>query len=175
VVERKDPGGHESNDLCEADSECVCKDSGEGQGSGECNEVNVEQQSFRDQKTDHRIVSVICGWLKSLISHYSSKRMLEDHWVKRLALACPDDNVRIHLLLVEGTRRQVANWEEMKRTITNVISSQSSKAISILESEIKKTETISIPIFSTFRRLLRNENVLPCVATALSHKFFLMY
>ena len=48
VVGRKDSGGHESNDLCEADSECVCEDSGEGQGSAECNEVNLEQQTFRD-------------------------------------------------------------------------------------------------------------------------------
>ena len=158
-VGQKDLEGHESDDLCEADSVCARRNSGEGDDSGEGGEVNEEQQTFHDQKTERGIASVICGWLKSLISHYSSKRILEDHCVKQLTLAFPDDDVRIRLLVVKGIRRQVANWEEMKNTITNAMPFTSVNAISILESKIKATGTISIPIFSTFRRLLRNENV----------------
>ena len=102
------------------------------------------------------ISNVILAHLTSFIGHYAAKQCLE----RCCDMKLHGKAVNIHFLSGKGTRRQVATWEEMERTIRNAMSSESSSvttdAIQYLQKEITNGPSWN-PIFPTFRALLKKE------------------
>lgn len=70
----------------ERDDSGECNDSREDQDSGECNDLEENDQDEEHQalhnnlETEH-VTTVVCGWMKTFISHYAAKRILEHHFV----------------------------------------------------------------------------------------------
>ena len=112
---------------------------------------------------------VIHRWLKSLISHYTSKGILEHHCTKAVATQ-PGSDIQVSLVAVQGQQRKVSDWPTMQKTIRSVYqpshASQAEKSIVVLEEIIKQKTTMADksekthPIFFTFRSLLNSEEVL---------------
>ena len=173
VVEQTDLNGHtderRDNGNYMDEGKGKRKDCGEGGDSMDCKDfdqgdydIDEEERTFRGMATKPGVsIPMTHRWLKSSIGHYAAKRILEHYCAKVLARDVPGNDVKFHFLDGKGSRRQVANWEEMKQTMTRAISSETQlfqkNAIEYLQSEIVADGTDGIPIFSTFRALLRNE------------------
>ena len=104
-------------------------DSGEGRGSGECDDSGERNDSGADQdsgeyddleessdlddedeeyqalhdnlETEH-LTSVVYGWMKTFISHYAAKRILEGYCARHLTQRDPGSVVQINFIAVRG-------------------------------------------------------------------------
>lgn len=81
----------------------------EGEGEGAAEELErADEEDFQQHPTTLNIAPKISGWLKSLVSHYRSKEILERHCTKFPNANSP---VEVSLITLRGKQRTVSSWE----------------------------------------------------------------
>jgi len=156
-------GSGERDDSNERNDLGADQDSGEYddlEESYDLDDEDEEHQALHDNLETEHLTSVVYGWMKTFISHYAAKRILEGYCARHLTQRDPGSVVQINFIAVRGERRLVASWEAMKATITSVVvPSFLEDYITSLEKEIRATGTDGLAIFSTFRSLLQGDKV----------------
>ena len=121
----------------------------------------------RDDMECATLHEVLLGWMKSFISHYTAKQILEHYCSERLARA-GSSTIQISHVGVAGQKRQLVPWSTMKSTIksayTTVSEEFQDQLINILEQGIQtsgptETNKKDRSIFHSFKSLVGGKTV----------------
>jgi hypothetical protein len=112
----------------------------EGSEEGTSDEENLEQSRPDATSDSDGHAFAICEWLKTPVSHYTAKEILEHYSVKHLR-----SDIQVSIVDVMGKQRPISNWLTMQETIKSAFSrissaSEAKDAIVFLEKEIRRKQ-----------------------------------
>jgi hypothetical protein len=103
----KDSG--KDKDLGEVEDEGE-EEEEEGEGEGEGNDIDDQEDEelpFKEQVEVEGLLPTILGWMKTFISHYVAKQILEHYCAKHLSNSNPSSEVQIKFITMKPQYRQI--------------------------------------------------------------------